>query len=137
MATKIRGCVRLSFFALLEQCARLFICGNRRLSAHASYLKVALPERMAASMGKVLTMAVIVAGITFDAICLRQVAKLAVRNTILAILGNPGPKINQKASKISKTQFPGGRRTAAGGELFFIGFACFLIVFWSRITQSR
>ena len=47
---------------------------------------------------------------------IRQVAKLTFWNTISATLGNPGPKINQKAIKINKKQLPGGGRAAAGGQ---------------------
>ena len=57
-----------------------------------------------------------------------QVAKLTFRNTILATLGNPGPQIYQKASKINKQQLPArppqsARRPGAVLLLMLIAFS--------------
>ena len=65
------------------------------------------------------------------------VSKLAIRNTILANLGNPDPKINQKASNTNKKQLPPAADPPVARELFFTDFVSLLIHFWSKVTQSR
>ena len=74
---------------------------------------------------------------------LPKVAKLTFRNANLATVGNPGPKINEKASNVKNKQLPACTVPAADpppsarSPGVFSLFDYFLTDLGARITQSR